>query len=128
MIATYILEGFFKKSIRNETPSQTITRCSVMRCHLSYMGSVNRSITVLVGLGKKARPCLQITKAKRTGGVAQVVEHLSSKLNTLSSKLQYCRKKKKLIKSSPLLPSPIFFSVSLTKILVKKRKPSCSNF
>jgi hypothetical protein len=44
-------------------------------CHPNYAGSVNRRTAVQAGLGK-TRPHSKITKAKRVGGIAQVVEHL----------------------------------------------------
>jgi hypothetical protein len=37
------------------------------------------------GLGKKAKPYFQITKEKRTGGMAKVVEHLPRKREALNS-------------------------------------------
>jgi hypothetical protein len=50
-------------------------------CHSTYTGSIDRKIMVLVSLGINARPC-----PKKTGGVAQVVEHLPSKCKALSPK------------------------------------------
>jgi hypothetical protein len=49
-------------------------------------------IVVQASLGKNLRPYLKRAKAKRGGGMPQVVEHLPSKLETLSS--------------NPILPLP----------------------
>jgi hypothetical protein len=54
-------------------------------CWPSYKGSINRRITVHAVQGTKERPYLKITKEKRAGGMAYVVEHLCSKPETLSS-------------------------------------------
>jgi hypothetical protein len=43
------------------------------------MGSINKRIAVQACPGIKVRLYLKNTKAKRTGGMAQVVEHLHSK-------------------------------------------------
>jgi hypothetical protein len=40
---------------------------------------------VQADLGKKARPYLKLTRAKRAGGVAQAAEHLPSKFEALNS-------------------------------------------
>jgi hypothetical protein len=53
--------------------------------HPSYSGSINRRIEVQAGPSKKQNPVSEITKAKRAGSVAQVVEFLPSKLKSLSS-------------------------------------------
>jgi hypothetical protein len=49
-------------------------------------------------LSRKARLYLKITKVKRARGMAQVVEHLPSKLKVLSSNPSSVKKKKKFIK------------------------------
>jgi ribosomal protein L14E/L6E/L27E len=48
----------------------------------------------LVGQGINARPYLKITKAKRTSGVAQVIEHMATQYKTLSSIPSTATKKK----------------------------------
>jgi hypothetical protein len=50
-------------------------------CNPIYTGSINRRIKVQVGLAINARPFSKLTEGKWTGGVAQVVEHLLSKLS-----------------------------------------------
>jgi hypothetical protein len=57
----------------------------VCNCHSTHAGSVNRRTVAQAGLGLKQDPIFKITKAKRTGGIAQVAEHLPSKLKALSS-------------------------------------------
>jgi hypothetical protein len=47
--------------------------------------SVNRRIMVQAGPGIKMRSIQKITKAKKAGGMAQVVECLPSKYTALSS-------------------------------------------
>jgi hypothetical protein len=42
------------------------------------------------------RPLSKITRAKRAGGMAQAVEHLPSKCDTLSSNPRTTKKKKKI--------------------------------
>jgi hypothetical protein len=54
-------------------------------CHPSYTGSINRRIEVQVSLGETRDPIRKIMKAKRSGSVAQVVEHLLSKCKALNS-------------------------------------------
>jgi hypothetical protein len=51
------------------------------------MGSITRKITVQASLGINInrRPYLKITEPKKSGRVAQVVEHLASKYKALSS-------------------------------------------
>jgi hypothetical protein len=64
-------------------------------CNPSYRGCVIRRTTVQVlPWQKPLSPYLKITKAKRTGGVAQVVECLSSKHKALTSKPLYNNNKK----------------------------------
>jgi hypothetical protein len=48
----------------------------------------NRRMTAQAGLGKKRDSSSKITRAKRAGGMAQVVEQ---------TKTQYCQKKKKKV-------------------------------
>jgi hypothetical protein len=50
-------------------------------CNPSYLGSIGRRIEAH---GEKCKTQKQ-TKARRTGAVSQVVEHLPSKLEALSS-------------------------------------------
>jgi hypothetical protein len=50
---------------------------------------------VQTSLGKKRDPISKITRAKRAGGVAQVVEPLPSKCKALSSNPKTKKKKKK---------------------------------
>jgi hypothetical protein len=58
----------------------------VHACHLRYMGSINRRDVIQAGLGINVRdPIQKIPTAKRAGDVAQMVEHLSGKLQALSS-------------------------------------------
>jgi hypothetical protein len=45
----------------------------VYTCHPSYVASVNRKIEVQVGPGINVKTYLKITKAKRTGDMAQLV-------------------------------------------------------
>jgi hypothetical protein len=59
------------------------------------MGSVTRRITVQASSGIKARHYAKITKVKRAGGVAQMMEHLLSKHKALSSTPVSQKKKKK---------------------------------
>jgi hypothetical protein len=47
-----------------------------------YTGSINRRMEVRPARAQTQDP--KITKAKRTGGIARVVKHLSSKHNALS--------------------------------------------
>jgi hypothetical protein len=55
-------------------------------CNLSYTGGIDRKDTVPGWLGgNKCNPIQKTTKAKWVEGVAQVVEHLSSKWEALSS-------------------------------------------
>jgi hypothetical protein len=57
----------------------------VCTCHSSHMGSINR-IVAQFGLGINSIFNLKNTQSKkRLGGMAQVVEHLSSKCKALSS-------------------------------------------
>jgi hypothetical protein len=42
-------------------------------------------ILAQVGLGKKCNPISKITRAKRAGGIAQLVEHLPSKSSNPST-------------------------------------------
>jgi hypothetical protein len=68
----------------------------VHACNSSYLG--NREIgriMVQTSLGKKRDPISKITRAKRAGGVAQVVEPLPSKCKALSSNPKTKKKKKK---------------------------------
>jgi hypothetical protein len=58
------------------------------------VGSTKQEDHGLGSLGKKMRPCLPITRAKRAGGLVQAVEHLPGKCEALSSVPQ-----KKLISS-----------------------------
>jgi hypothetical protein len=51
---------------------------------LATWGSTNRRIIVQGCLGIKQNPISKITKAKRAGGVVQVVECLPSKYEALS--------------------------------------------
>jgi hypothetical protein len=53
--------------------------------HMSVMLAMAGNIKEEVDLGKKQDPVSKITKAKRSGDVAQVVKPLSSKCKTLSS-------------------------------------------
>jgi hypothetical protein len=55
------------------------------------VGSINRKITVQASLDKSQN---QITRAKRVGGMDQVVEPLSSNCEALSSNLNTIIKKK----------------------------------
>jgi hypothetical protein len=66
-------------------------------CHPSYTGSLNRRIAVQASPDINVRPFpKKITKAKRAGGVAQVVECLPSKFKALSSKPSTEKKKLKV--------------------------------
>jgi hypothetical protein len=67
----------------------------VYACHSRYARSTNRRTMALVGQGINARPYLKITKAKRTSGVAQVIEHMATQYKTLSSIPSTATKKKK---------------------------------
>jgi hypothetical protein len=49
------------------------------------VGSINRKMTIKVCLGIKRDPLSKINKAKRAGGVAQVVEHLPHNCEALNS-------------------------------------------
>jgi hypothetical protein len=57
----------------------------------SYEGSLNRS----VALRPTQDPTLKITKAKRVGGMAQVVEHLPKQAQDPEFKPRITTKKKK---------------------------------
>jgi hypothetical protein len=55
-------------------------------CHPSYVGSLNKKVSIQVSPVITMRPYLKkINKAKRAGSMAQVVEHLPSKWKTLNS-------------------------------------------
>jgi uncharacterized protein YoxC len=49
---------------------------------------------VQASLGKKQDPISKITRVKRVGGMAQAVQHLSSKFKVLSSNFSNTKKKK----------------------------------
>jgi hypothetical protein len=60
--------------------------CSAHACHLnSYRKLKIRRMVVLASLSKKQDPVFKITRPKRAGGVAQVVERLPCKSDALSS-------------------------------------------
>jgi hypothetical protein len=64
-------------------------------CHPSYTETVNGRIVILVGLDIKWDASSKITRAKTTGGLAEVVEQLPNKCEVLSSnpiqpKNQFC--------------------------------------
>lgn len=66
-------------------------------CIPSYIGGLVRRIVSQSGLRKKVRPYLKMTKGKRYGGVAQVIQViqcLSSKLNALYLNPNATKKKK----------------------------------
>jgi hypothetical protein len=71
----------------------------VHACHPCYSGAVNRRVEIQTSLGKNARTYPKITKAKNptttkmAGDMTQVVEHLLSKLKTLSSNPSTRKKK-----------------------------------
>jgi hypothetical protein len=56
----------------------------VYDCNSSYFGEVGK-LWSQSGPGKKTQDLICKTKGKRTGGVAEVVEHLPSKCEPLSS-------------------------------------------
>jgi hypothetical protein len=92
--------------------------------HLSSQGSTNRRTVVQAGLGIKWDPISKITNTKRAGGVAQVVEHLPSKFEALSSNPNYRKKKKgRGSKSVPDLwrqcSSALYFLSHVTLFLMK---------
>jgi hypothetical protein len=66
----------------------------VCACHPSYLGGINRSRPAPA---KPQDRIKQITKAKRVGGVAQVLQHLPSKPKF---KLQ-CLQKEKALRATP---------------------------
>jgi hypothetical protein len=77
-------------------PKQKKKKKKLMRSHLKgknlsivvwiYIpASAKRKVAVQAGLGKKLDPISKITRAKRDGCVAQVVECLPSKCKGLSS-------------------------------------------
>jgi hypothetical protein len=68
-------EGSFKTKFCSGVVAHT--------CNPSYLGGRDRMV-VQIGPGIKQKPISKITKAKRTGGVAQVVEHLPSKHRALA--------------------------------------------
>jgi hypothetical protein len=79
----------------HEMPSQLIAGHS--GAHLSsqlWPEAYNRRIVVQAHLSKKQDLISKITRAKRSGGMAQVVEHLPSKCETLSSNPSTGKKKK----------------------------------
>jgi hypothetical protein len=53
----------------------------VHTCHLSYTESVNERIATQASVSTKTNPVLKITKAKRAGGMFQVIE-ISSNIRT----------------------------------------------
>jgi hypothetical protein len=60
--------------------SQPITGQNSNTSHLSYMGNINRKITVQASSGKKIQDIIpKITKVKGAWGMIQVVEHLLRK-------------------------------------------------
>jgi hypothetical protein len=56
-------------------------------------GNENRRISVQAGLGKNEDPVSKITRAKKAGCMAHIVEHLPSKCKTLSSNHSTTKKK-----------------------------------
>jgi hypothetical protein len=67
----------------------------VCTCYPSDSGKHKTGGSIVqAGLGKKQDPISKITRAKRTEGLAQAVEHLTSKYEALSSN-NYTAKKKK---------------------------------
>jgi hypothetical protein len=57
-------------------------------CHLNFMaGNVKRKIIIQASLGKKQDPISKITREKRVAGMAQTVQHVLSKYETLISNL-----------------------------------------
>jgi hypothetical protein len=64
----------------------------------------------------------QITKAKRTGGMAQVVESLSSKCKTLSSNIRTTKKKKKKRKRKDCIIASVPWLLVLGGSLRKKER------
>jgi hypothetical protein len=71
-----VLPGQARQNI-HEIPSQPIVGCTPLI--QATTGSINRRI-IQVDPEKKQDPISKITKAKRARGVAQVVEHLPSKV------------------------------------------------
>jgi hypothetical protein len=57
-----------------------------------HMGSVNRRTVVQAGQGINVRPISKITKVKRAGNMAEVIEQLPSKHEALSSNPSTSRK------------------------------------
>jgi hypothetical protein len=61
--------------------------------HKLWKKAQKRWMVVQVGWSRKQDPISKINRAKRAGGMVQVVEHLPRKLKVLSSKSRTTKKK-----------------------------------
>jgi uncharacterized protein (DUF4213/DUF364 family) len=77
---------------------------------------------VQASLGKKQDPISKITRVKRVGGMAQAVQHLSSKFKVLSSNFSNTKKKKKsdvlTYSSSERMVPQMFSAYSLPRMVL----------
>jgi hypothetical protein len=104
-----IFQGQLRKNA-HESPSQTMAEHAAHTCHNSYTVKHNRRFTVQASPIIKQDPISKITNTRRACRVIQVVEHLPSKCEPMSSNPSTTNEKKRKRIIFLSVSTPEFFS------------------